>query len=80
MRYDAKAIGSGSEAAQSELQSKWYKVAALLRKRVRIADLAIANQPFGSPKTDSAGIEASDGGEARSPQRPARTSYTRKRI
>ena len=27
MRYDAKAIGSGSEAAQSELQDKWYKVA-----------------------------------------------------
>lgn len=29
MRYDAKAIGSGSEAAQSELQDKWYKVLAL---------------------------------------------------
>ncbi len=26
MRYEAKAIGSGSEAAQSELQDKWYKV------------------------------------------------------
>lgn len=26
MRYDAKAIGSGSEAAQSELQDKWHKV------------------------------------------------------
>lgn len=25
MRYDAKAIGSGSEAAQSELQDKWNK-------------------------------------------------------
>ena len=26
MKYDAKAIGSGSEAAQSELQNKWHKV------------------------------------------------------
>lgn len=26
VRYDAKAIGSGSEAAQSELQAKWHKV------------------------------------------------------
>ena len=26
MRYEAKAIGSGSEAAQSELQDKWNKV------------------------------------------------------
>lgn len=26
VRYDAKAIGSGSEAAQSELQDKWHKV------------------------------------------------------
>lgn len=26
VRYDAKAVGSGSEAAQSELQDKWHKV------------------------------------------------------
>ncbi len=26
VRYDAKAIGSGSEAAQSELQDKWHSV------------------------------------------------------
>ena len=26
VRYDAKAIGSGSEAAQSELQDKWHTV------------------------------------------------------
>lgn len=26
MRYEAKAIGSGSEAAQAELQDKWHKV------------------------------------------------------
>jgi 20S proteasome subunit alpha 5 len=35
MRYDAKAIGSGSEAAQSELQDKWHKV------RTAIADLLL---------------------------------------
>ena len=29
MKYDAKAIGSGSEAAQSELQDKWHKVRLL---------------------------------------------------
>lgn len=26
VQYSAKAIGSGSEAAQSELQDKWHKV------------------------------------------------------
>ena len=26
MRYDAKAIGSGSEGAQTELQDSWHKV------------------------------------------------------
>ena len=26
IKYEAKAIGSGSEAAQSELQDKWHKV------------------------------------------------------
>ena len=26
MKYEAKAIGSGSEAAQSELQDKWHSV------------------------------------------------------
>ena len=45
-----------------------------------IADLFLANQSSGSPETDFAGIETSDGGEAGSPQRPARTSYTRKGI
>ena len=34
MRYDAKAIGSGSEAAQSELQDRWYKVVVLPRQHV----------------------------------------------
>lgn len=31
MRYDAKAIGSGSEGAQGELQDSYNKVSALLR-------------------------------------------------
>jgi 20S proteasome subunit alpha 5 len=30
VRYDAKAIGSGSEAAQSELQDKWHSVRRLV--------------------------------------------------
>ncbi|THH04881.1 hypothetical protein EW145_g5204 [Phellinidium pouzarii] len=30
MRYDAKAIGSGSEAAQSELQDKWHSQMTLI--------------------------------------------------
>ena len=30
VRYDAKAIGSGSEAAQSELQDKWHSVRTFL--------------------------------------------------
>lgn len=29
VRYDAKAIGSGSEAAQSELQDKWHSVSSI---------------------------------------------------
>ena len=29
IRYEAKAVGSGSEAAQSELQDKWHKVRQL---------------------------------------------------
>ena len=32
VRYEAKAIGSGSEAAQSELQDKWHKVRSLVQK------------------------------------------------
>ena len=33
VRYDAKAIGSGSEAAQSELQDKWHKVCCWVHLR-----------------------------------------------
>jgi len=34
VRYDAKAIGSGSEAAQSELQDKWHKSMTLREAQV----------------------------------------------
>ncbi|KAH9884622.1 proteasome subunit alpha type 5 [Cubamyces lactineus] len=34
VRYDAKAIGSGSEAAQSELQDKWHKQMTLQEAQV----------------------------------------------
>jgi len=30
MKYEAKAIGSGSEAAQAELQDKWHKVGSVI--------------------------------------------------
>lgn len=45
MKYDAKAIGSGSEAAQSELQDKWHSVcgALLSTKQVLIVPLFAAN-------------------------------------
>ena len=45
MRYDPKAIGSGSEAAQSELQDRWYKVVVLLPQLV-----AWLTSPFWKPK------------------------------
>jgi len=34
MRYEAKAIGSGSEAAQSELQDKWHSQMTLLEAQL----------------------------------------------
>jgi len=34
MRYEAKAIGSGSEAAQSELQDKWHSKLTLVEAQV----------------------------------------------
>jgi len=36
VRYDAKAIGSGSEAAQSELQAKWHKNMTLAEANVLV--------------------------------------------
>lgn len=43
VRYDAKAIGSGSEAAQSELQDKWYKVC---HDSLYLCKLNITEHPF----------------------------------
>jgi len=48
MKYDAKAIGSGSEAAQAELQDKFHKVRSSLVFLQFTADtlvLATANDP-----------------------------------
>ncbi|KAF8079165.1 proteasome subunit alpha type 5 [Lyophyllum atratum] len=42
VRYDAKAIGSGSEAAQSELQDKWHKQMTL--KEAQILTLRVLKQ------------------------------------
>ncbi|KAI9459694.1 proteasome subunit alpha type 5 [Lactarius psammicola] len=36
VRYDAKAIGSGSEAAQSELQDKWHSQMSLTEAQVLV--------------------------------------------
>ncbi|GAA94138.1 uncharacterized protein L969DRAFT_93521 [Mixia osmundae IAM 14324] len=36
MRYDAKAIGSGSEGAQSELQDRWHKSLTLAEAQVLV--------------------------------------------
>lgn len=36
MKYDAKAIGSGSEAAQSELQNKWHKVSVYFAVAINV--------------------------------------------
>jgi len=42
IRYEAKAIGSGSEAAQSELQDKWHKQMTL--KEAKILTLRVLKQ------------------------------------
>lgn len=76
VRYEAKAIGSGSEAAQSELQDKWHKVPSYpLSSYGSNSDreLFTANDTKGSPNSDVARSEASDGGEARSTQRTIST-------
>jgi len=39
VRYDAKAIGSGSEAAQSELQDKWHSVRRLVASGLSVLSL-----------------------------------------
>jgi len=42
VRYDAKAIGSGSEAAQSELQDKWHKQMTL--REAQLLTLSVLKQ------------------------------------
>lgn len=42
VRYEAKAIGSGSEAAQSELQDKWHRQMTL--KEAQILALRVLKQ------------------------------------
>lgn len=72
VRYEAKAIGSGSEAAQTELQDKWHKV-----RRIDLYDLfrvnphwlPTANVTQRSPNIDFACTQAGNGGEVGSSQR-----------
>ncbi|KAG6820151.1 proteasome component pup2 [Arthromyces matolae] len=56
VRYDAKAIGSGSEAAQSELQDKWHKVIVkFISSYVSyVHPYSTANDAPRSPHTESA--------------------------
>jgi len=68
IRYEAKAIGSGSEAAQSELQDKWHKVCDLLHVDRLDSLLFPANDIKGSPNPGITCPEASDGGETGSTQ------------
>lgn len=73
MKYDAKAIGSGSEAAQSELQDKWHKVRFLPSPNPPSLPLAylllcwvVANDTTRSSNPHSTRLETSHGGETRS--------------
>ena len=68
MRYDAKAIGSGSEAAQSELQDKWHSVRSILnqsRAKIHSKTFGAEHQSVGSASPDPTNFETSDGGEVR---------------
>lgn len=68
MRYDAKAIGSGSEAAQSELQDKWNKVSAFYGSpRLRLHHI-LGNVLTGCTDPDAQNLETGDGGKAGSAQ------------
>ncbi len=73
-RYDAKAIGSGSEGAQAELQNEYHKVrfgrSSLLQEASCFADLGIAPPLLPVPKyhgcrdARAQDAEAGHGGEA----------------
>jgi 20S proteasome subunit alpha 5 len=72
VRYDAKAIGSGSEAAQSELQDKWHSVRlGSLCVRMCSPYLFIANNSERGAGPCVKGAQASNGRKARPTQRPA---------
>lgn len=71
VRYEAKAIGSGSEAAQSELQDKWHSVRhdSIHSRSAMLTDsLLIANDATRSTGTHATGPQAGDGREAGSAQ------------
>lgn len=55
VRYDAKAIGSGSEAAQSELQDKWHRVCTISPPLFLQEDLSVtsANDTARGTKVDT---------------------------
>ena len=63
-RYDAKAIGSGSEGAQAELQNEFHKVTSHRREVGDIADIFVVPYHRGSRDLGSEDIEAGYGGEA----------------
>jgi 20S proteasome alpha/beta subunit len=62
MKYQAKAIGSGSDAAQSELQDKYHSVwsAPFFDPR---SHMFLANELNRSSKANIEYSQASDGGE-----------------
>ena len=65
MRYDAKAIGSGSEAAQSELQDKWHKVSVDLSAVIQTLTLMLIGDVFvRGTNSDVKNIKTGDGRKA----------------
>ena len=81
-RYDAKAIGSGSEGAQAELQNEYHKVGGVLvrptrvlyegrRARATVADLAVVPHPYRRRDARPQDAEAGHGGEVGLEERAA---------
>jgi 20S proteasome subunit alpha 5 len=69
-RYDAKAIGSGSEGAQAELQNEFHKVCIAVHLGMWQTDFSPVSYHRGGRNIGSEDTEASDGGEARFEERP----------
>ena len=70
VRYEAKAIGSGSEAAQAELQDKYHKVSVQgWLSSIALTDnryfSATANDPARSAVFSTQSLERCDGRKAR---------------